>query len=117
MPVSPAYVQQVKAVSGAQVWYTSRWFNAAVVACDSATLQQLQALPCVRSARTLNRGLPGTRKRGNGDQVPTTQERSTRNQYGKAFTQAQMIGAVKMHEAGFRGRACRLPCSMPGFRG
>ncbi|UPL50910.1 S8 family serine peptidase [Hymenobacter sublimis] len=117
LPVSPAYVQQVKAVSGAQVWYTSRWFNAAVVACDSATLQQLQALPCVRSARTLNRGLPGTRKRGNGDQVPTTQERSTRNQYGKAFTQAQMIGAVKMHEAGFRGEGMQIAVFDAGFPG
>ncbi|NVO86708.1 peptidase S8, partial [Hymenobacter sp. P5252] len=45
LPVSPGYVQQVKAVPGVQLWYTSRWFNAAVVACDSATLGQLQALP------------------------------------------------------------------------
>ncbi|MBX0289657.1 S8 family serine peptidase [Hymenobacter sp. HSC-4F20] len=117
LPVSPAYVQQLKAVPGAQLWYTSRWFNAAVVACDSATLQQVQALPCVRAARTLNRGGAGTRKRGEGDQSPTTQERGTRSQYGKAFTQGQMLGAVQMHDAGFRGEGLQIAVFDAGFPG
>ncbi|WP_180754504.1 S8 family serine peptidase [Hymenobacter sp. DG01] len=117
LPVSPAYVQQVKAVPGAQLWYTSRWFNAAVVACDSATLQQLQALPCVRGARTLNRGLPGSRKRGEGEQTPTTPESTSANPYGKAYTQAHMIGAVRMHEAGFRGEGLQIAVFDAGFPG
>lgn len=118
LPVSPAYVQQVKAVTGAQLWYTSRWFNAAIVACDSATLQQVQALPCVRSAQTLNRGLPGTRKPKYDDATdPQTQERGTRSQYGKAFTQAQMVGAVQMHDAGFRGEGMQIAVFDGGFPG
>ncbi|MCA8830237.1 S8 family serine peptidase [Hymenobacter pini] len=118
LPVSPAYVQQVKAVPGAQLWYTSRWFNAAIIACDSATLQKVQALPCVRSAQTLNRGLPGKR-RAKGDDAEGTQvlERGTRSQYGKAYTQAQMVGAVQMHDAGYRGEGMQIAVFDAGFPG
>ncbi|MBT9392332.1 S8 family serine peptidase [Hymenobacter sp. NST-14] len=118
LPVSPAYVQQVKAVPGTQLWYTSRWFNAAVVACDSATLQQVQALPFVRSAQTLNRGLPGTRK-PKTDEPDATAGRTagTRSQYGKAYAQAQMLGAVQMHDAGFRGEGMQIAVFDAGFPG
>ncbi|WP_426491996.1 S8 family serine peptidase [Hymenobacter sp. 102] len=118
LPVSPAYVQQLKAVSGVQLWYTSRWFNAAVVACDSATLQQVQALSFIRSAQTLNRGLPGTRKpKGEDPDEPQVLERGTRSQYGKAYTQAQMIGAVQMHDAGYRGEGMQIAVFDAGFPG
>ncbi|WP_045689524.1 S8 family serine peptidase [Hymenobacter sp. AT01-02] len=116
LPVNPSYVQQVKAVAGAQLWYTSRWFNAAIVACDSATLLQLQALPCVRTAKTLNRGLPGSRKREVGEQLPAEQ-RGTRAQYGPAYTQANMIGAVAMHDAGYRGEGMQIAVFDAGFTG
>ncbi|GAB3293324.1 S8 family peptidase [Hymenobacter tenuis] len=117
LPVSPAYVQQLKAVPGAKLWYTSRWFNAAVVACDSATLALVQALPCVKSARTLNRDLPGTRKPAEDDPQSNTLERGTRSQYGKAFTQAQMIGAVQMHDANYRGEGMQIAVFDGGFPG
>jgi serine protease AprX len=118
LPVSPAYVQQLKAVAGVQLWYTSRWFNAAVVACDSATLQQVQALPFIRSAHTLNRGLPGTHqpKGEEADELPAL-ERGTRSQYGKAYTQAQMVGAVQMHDAGYRGEGMQIAVFDAGFPG
>ncbi|RZK63017.1 MAG: hypothetical protein EOO59_00950, partial [Hymenobacter sp.] len=47
LPVNPSYVAQLRAVAGTQVWYTSRWLNAAVVVCDEALLPTLLALPCV----------------------------------------------------------------------
>lgn len=118
LPVAPAYVQQVKAIAGAQVWYTSRWFNAAIVACDSATLLQVQSLSCVRAAQTLNRGLPGSRKpKGEDADQPPVLERGTRSQYGKAYAQAQMIGAVQMHDAGFRGEGMQIAVFDGGFSG
>lgn len=117
LPVSPTYLQQLKAVPGTELWYTSRWFNAAVVACDSATLQQLQALPFVRSARTLNRNLPVPPQRPKGETTSTTQAKGTRSQYGTAYTQAQMIGAVQMHDAGFRGEGLQIAVFDAGFPG
>ncbi|UYZ64107.1 S8 family serine peptidase [Hymenobacter weizhouensis] len=116
LPVNPGYVAQVKAVPGAELWYTSRWFNAAVVACDSATLTRLQALPCVKTVRTLNRGLPGTRKHGIAEQRPDLR-RGTRPQYGAAYAQNQQVGALQMHEAGFRGEGLHIAVFDSGFPG
>ncbi|WP_210116341.1 S8 family serine peptidase [Hymenobacter fodinae] len=116
LPVNPAYVQQVKAVPGAQLWYTSRWFNAAVVACDSATLAQLQTLPCVQTIKTVNRGLPGTRKRDGAEQE-AARTSGTRAEYGTAYTQAKMIGAIDMHDAGFRGEGMQIAVFDAGFPG
>ncbi|RFP65076.1 peptidase S8 [Hymenobacter lapidiphilus] len=119
LPVSPGYVQQVKAVPGVQLWYTSRWFNAAVVACDSATLGQLQALPFVLSARTLNRGLP----QGNAQPKTTPaapapdQTAADRSQYGKAYAQVKQLGAERMHAAGFRGEGLQIAVFDAGFTG
>ncbi|MEJ7663453.1 MAG: hypothetical protein WKG07_29850 [Hymenobacter sp.] len=42
LPVSPAYLAQVRAVSGSpRLIFPSRWLNGAVLACDSLTLTQV----------------------------------------------------------------------------
>ncbi|SET39306.1 S8 family peptidase [Hymenobacter actinosclerus] len=119
LPVSPAYVQQVKAVPGVQLWYTSRWFNAAVVACDSATLALVQALPFVQQARTLNRGPIGgsTQPKLTPTAPAPDQTAGTRSQYGKAYAQARQVGAVQMHDAGFRGEGMQIAVFDGGFPG
>ncbi|GAA4386372.1 S8 family serine peptidase [Hymenobacter koreensis] len=124
LPVSPTYVAQVKATSGVQLWYTSRWFNAAVVACDSVALGRLQALPFVRSAQTLNRttrsstrSLPAeptsTEAAASVADLLTTRDKN----YGQAFWQADMIGAVALHNAGFRGEGMHIAVLDAGFPG
>lgn len=119
LPVDPAYVAQVQAVGGAKVWYTSRWFNAVVVECDSATLALVQALPCVRSARTLNRsGARATLPPVVGANAPIAgRPAGTRSDYGKAYAQAQQIGADVMHDAGFRGEGMQIAVLDMGFPG
>ncbi|QNH64004.1 S8 family serine peptidase [Hymenobacter sediminicola] len=122
LPVTPAYVSQLRAVPGATVWYTSRWFNAAVVSCDSATLRNLQALPFVRSATTLNRTAnvtPSTpRPRSSEDaEEPQLQRTQANPVYGIAYNQALMLGAVDMHNAGFRGEGMNIAVFDDGFPG
>ncbi|SDY95515.1 S8 family peptidase [Hymenobacter psychrophilus] len=119
LPVSPAYVQQVKAVAGVQLWYTSRWFNAAVIACDSVVLAQVQALPFVQRARTLNRGLPQGSAQPKPAPAPPTPEQTTadRSQYGKAYAQIRQVGAERMHNAGFRGEGLQIAVFDAGFTG
>lgn len=118
LPVSPAYVQQLKAVPGVQLWYTSRWFNAAVVACDSATLGQLRALPFVQNTRTLNRGLPqGSVQPRPAAAAPSDQPATDRSQYGKAYAQIRQVGAERMHAAGFRGEGLQIAVFDAGFTG
>lgn len=119
LPVNPSYVAQVKAVPGATVWYSSRWFNAVVVECDSATLTAVQALPCVRTAQTVNR--PSTIVApGKYEAVsPTANQLRTQANpvYGQAYEQARMIGAVAMHNAGFRGEGMQIAVFDDGFPG
>ncbi|SHJ22218.1 Por secretion system C-terminal sorting domain-containing protein [Hymenobacter daecheongensis DSM 21074] len=116
LPVNPAYVAQVKAVAGVQLWYTSRWFNAAIVACDSTTLAVLNGLSCVRGAETLNRGLAAPRP---AEDVPpaVAQRLSSSADYGIAYGQAKMIGAATMHNAGFRGEGMQIAVFDAGFTG
>ncbi|MDF7811520.1 S8 family serine peptidase [Hymenobacter sp. YC55] len=119
LPVTPSYVTQVKAVPGATVWYTSRWFNAVVVNCDSATLATIQALPFVRSTQTVNRTTAAAPPPKHTE-VPaeTNQQRPSANPvYGTAYQQANMIGAVTMHNAGFRGEGMQIAVFDDGFPG
>ncbi|WP_083937647.1 S8 family peptidase [Hymenobacter aerophilus] len=119
LPVSPAYVQQVKAVPGVQLWYTSRWFNAAVLACDSAALAQVQALPFVQQARTLNRGpvAGGAQPKTTPTTSGADQTTADRSFYGKAYAQVRQVGAERMHTAGFRGENMQIAVFDGGFPG
>ena len=121
LPVTPAYVAQVRGVAGnPQVLYTSRWFNAAVVACDSVTLMRIVALPPVRSTATLNRSYRLPSPAGPPVPAPTPAARgslATRAQYGPAYRQAEQIGALAMHDAGFRGEGIQIAVFDAGFPG
>ena len=120
LPVSPTYLSQVRAVSGSpQVVFTSRWLNAAVLACDSATLARVQQLPAVRSAQLLSRLLPQAPAPAPAV-APTPAPpapASPRATYGKAYAQNQLIGAVAMHEAGYRGEGMQIAIFDAGFPG
>ncbi|UOR06915.1 S8 family serine peptidase [Hymenobacter aerilatus] len=118
LPVDPAYVAQVQAVAGAKVWYTSRWFNAVVVECDSTVLAVVQALPCVRSARTLNRSAATSAPLPVQAGAPVAaRPAGTRADYGNAYAQAHQIGADVMHDAGFRGEGMHIAVFDGGFPG
>ncbi|WP_345114628.1 S8 family serine peptidase [Hymenobacter algoricola] len=115
LPVNPAYVAQVKAVAGTRLWYTSRWFNAAIVSCDSTTLAQIRTLSCVQGAQTLNRGQGGPRQPEKEPVAPAERPSSAPADYGIAYNQAQMIGAVTMHNANFRGEGMQIAVFDAGF--
>ena len=120
LPVSPAYVAQLRAVSGRpQIIYTSRWFNAAVVSCDSVTLARITALPAVKSAATLNRSFQPVVPAPAPVPVPAAAARNaaTRAQYGPAYRQNLQIGALAMHDAGFRGEGMQIAVFDAGFPG
>ena len=120
LPVTPAYVAQIRALSGGpKVLYTSRWFNAALVSCDSATLARVAALPSVRSATTLNR----TARPAQPDvpalapALPASRTLAGRAHYGSAYAQNQQIGVPLMHDAGYRGEGMQIAVFDAGFPG
>ena len=122
LPVNPAYVAQVRGVAGSpRVLYTSRWFNAVAVECDSVVLGRILNLPSVRNGQTLNRG-----PRKNKDfiapvLVPTTPNQqgllASRADYGPSFRQNEQIGVLDMHDAGFRGEGMQIAVFDAGFPG
>ncbi len=118
LPPTPAYVQQVRAIPGAQVVHRTRWFNGVVVACDSNKLAQVLALPCVRRAQTLSRVTTGRGRNAMVSKRSADQQRpSSPNPYGIAFAQADQIGATTMHAAGFRGEGMHIAIFDAGFPG
>ncbi|MGI4886067.1 MAG: S8 family peptidase [Janthinobacterium lividum] len=120
LPVSPAYLAQVRAVPGAQLVYPSRWLNAVLVACDSAVLARVLALPAVRQATTLSRGPRPAAPAWAPAPAQTGQQTlvlGTRPDYGKTFAQDQLIGAVAMHDAGYRGEGMQIAVFDAGFPG
>ncbi|QKG52470.1 S8 family serine peptidase [Hymenobacter sp. BRD67] len=120
LPVSPAYLTQLRAVPGSpQVLYTSRWLNGAVVACDSATLVQVQRLPSVQSTQLLSLVAPqAPRPAGAVASIATPPAPATpRATYGPAYAQNQLLGVPGMHEAGFRGENMQIALFDAGFPG
>lgn len=118
LPVNPTYVAQVRGVAGVKVVYTSRWFNGAVVSCDSTALRAIAALPSVRQAQTLSKN-PKPYRGGTPTPAANTANRvtGTRAQYGPAYKQDDLIGAVAMHDAGFRGEGMQIAVFDAGFPG
>ncbi|MBC5991815.1 S8 family serine peptidase [Pontibacter cellulosilyticus] len=117
LPVNPSYVTGLKA-QGVKVWYTSRWFNAAVVQCSDEEIAALEALPYVRSSRTLNRIAVPTQGTLSAGQVETVAFLNTPEElYGLSFHQANMLGAIELHSAGFKGSGMTIAVLDAGFPG
>ncbi|WP_162056408.1 S8 family serine peptidase [Pontibacter pamirensis] len=122
LPVNPAYVDGLKALD-VHVWYTSRWFNAAVVQCSDEKLQEIEALAYVKSSQTLNRmavttGNTQQHIKQEAEMLPFT---STYNvsldssDYGLAYHQADMLGADELHAAGYAGEDMTIAVFDAGF--
>jgi serine protease AprX len=120
LPVNPAYVTGIKNL-GVQVVYKSKWFNGAVVFCDSVQLQQVLNLSYVKDQSIiLNREQPSTSQPDKFEKEITNQNRrltADRSTYGKSFHQADMIGATYMHDAGFHGEGMTIAVFDAGFPG
>ena len=120
LPVSPAYLAQVRAVSAdLQLIYPSRWLNGVVVACDSTTLARVAQLPAVAGTQLLSRRppLPPAAAGAVADIAPPPTPLTPRATYGRAYAQNQLIGAVAMHEAGYRGEGMQIAVFDAGFPG
>jgi len=122
LPVNPVYTTGLKN-KGAQVLYSSRWFNAAVVICDSSVYNELVRLPFVKNGQTLCRRNTNTVTIRNGNAAPkpanlnNRRTNTDRQTYGAAYNQANMLGVIEMHEAGFRGEGMHVAVFDGGFVG
>ena len=115
LPPNPAYLQQI-AQTGAKIWYKSRWLNAVLIETSAAKLSAVLALPFVKGLerdgdiRNSRMAAPADFTR---DKMETLE--SPLN-YGNSLNQIQMLGADKMHEAGFKGEGMLIGILDSGFK-
>jgi serine protease AprX len=113
LPVNPAYATGL-AEKGAEVIYTTRWFNGAVVACSDSVLELIMDLPYVVNTERLNR-----HSQSNVDVQRNEDSMSVLSvneyDYGFAGNQIKMLGAELMHEQGFTGEGKVIAVFDAGF--
>ncbi|NDK54348.1 S8 family serine peptidase [Pontibacter fetidus] len=122
LPVNPVYVQTIKN-KGVEVWYSSRWFNAVVIKANTTQLSEIIALPFVKNSRALNRVVAPTTHALSNVKTDFTISNATINpaidakDYGRAFHQANMLGATVLHETGLHGEGMTIAVLDAGFPG
>jgi subtilisin family serine protease len=126
LPVNPTYVQALQKI-GANIWYTSRWMNAALVEADAAQLAQIRALTFVKQQNLAGWQPVSANRSGNQRTAPNNHQYSAGSDnsknlrtnvldYGFSTNQVSMIGADKMHQQGFTGQGMRVAIFDSGFR-
>jgi len=135
IPVSKIYRDSLNSL-GANVWYTSKWFNAAVIESDSATLSTINGLGFVMGSENVARKKKSTSSKnrkfeselkdsyddpGNSTHFKIINPKSkivnlkSKIDYGPSFNQAAMIGADIMHADGYRGDGMIIGILDAGF--
>ncbi len=120
VPVNQNYINAVNA-TGAVVFETSKWLNAAIVFVTNASqLTAINSLSCVLSSSQVGRHSNVQIKKINETKEPVTSAyKSTKHvtsyNYGPSITQASQIGADCMHDLGFRGQNMTIAVIDDGF--
>ena len=113
LPVNPSYISEIKK-TGAKIWYTSRWMNAALIQTSEANLQTVLRLPFVKGLEvngTVDN--PDSRSARKVSKYQTHDNKSLN--YGKAKIQNEMIGVNTMHDLGYRGEGMMICILDAGF--
>lgn len=111
LPVNPTYVQGLRD-AGAEVIYTTKWMNGALVSCDDAILSALEDLPYVSSVEFVSPGnhpASGNRRKFKNEVTEAAAEATD--------TQLSMIGLDAMHLDGKQGDGIVIAVFDGGFLG
>ena len=119
LPVTKSYVQGVEE-TGANVIYTSKWFNAALFEGTAEQVKTIEALPFTTTIEYVRPGAQGNRNRGG-----RLGGHSFSHQHTEAIpldelanqAQNEMLGIPKMHEQGIHGEGVLIAVLDGGFRG
>ena len=109
VPVKMNYISAVESL-GAEIVHRSRWLNAVSVRCDETTLEKINSLPFVvkvERVKSLRAKYPMPE--------PIYRETIGGGYYGYAQQQNEIVGAVEMHQAGFRGNGILIGMLDSGY--
>lgn len=113
LPVNPTYISEIRK-TGAKIWFTSRWMNAALIQTSDANLQTILKMPFVKGLEvngTVDN--PNTRSARKESKFKILDNQSYN--YGLAKVQNEMIGVNVMHDLGFRGEGMMIGVLDAGF--
>jgi hypothetical protein len=111
LPVNPSYVQQLKS-AGADVYYTSRWMNCALVQTDATIAASLSALSCVKSIVYV---APGARL--SAGRTKWVKNRKQGGITGVSKQQLEMVDIDDMHAEDILGEGILVAVLDAGFDG
>ena len=113
-PVNPDYVNQVQS-TGAEVYYTSRWMNGAIVQADSSVLTQIEAMTFVDSIAYIAKNPKLSRERS----IPSIPAQFMEPAFIGANSDFQ-LGVMNVHDMqmdGYRGEGMTIAVLDGGFMG
>jgi serine protease AprX len=113
LPVNPSYISDIKK-TGAKVWFTSRWMNAALIQTSTTNLQIILKLPFVKGLE-VNGTIddPNSRSGRKKSKFETSDIQGLN--YGLSKVQNEMIGVDRMHDLGFKGEGMMIGVLDAGF--
>lgn len=112
LPINPGYAQGVS-MTGAKVFFSTRWMNGVLIQCDASLVPSVLSLPFVSHAEFVapqQRLINGGRKKG------LFRRKDDKNGV-RTQTQLQMLGIPQMHADGFRGEGITIAFLDGGFIG
>ena len=118
LPVNQAYIQQVEAL-GIDVFYTSKWLNAALVEATPAKITEIEGLPVIKKVEF---AAPGS-KLGSRVAASTKSETShllakvnKENNTDLTNIQNSLLAIPHMHQLGYRGEGMLIGVFDSGFQ-
>lgn len=120
LPVTPAYVQGIKDL-GAEVLYTSKWFNGAAVSIsDSSLIAPLLALPYIENGEQVARIIGPATSFQYEENIPTQGKLEGDPSeldafYNTGFHQLKMLNGDYLHSQGFTGEGMDIAILDGGF--
>ena len=113
LPVNPAYISEIKK-TGAEIWFTSRWMNAALIQTSDANLQTILKLPFVKGLE-VNGTVDDPLSRSGRKKAKFEALDNQSLNYGLSKIQNEMIGVNIMHDLGFKGEGMMIAVLDAGF--
>lgn len=117
LPVNPQYVAELTA-SGAEIYYSSRWLNAVMIAGsqDSSVYSDLDFVTRVELIKPTRQGSRHKKGSSYEGEVATTATSHGEEQLLNML-QNEMLGIDAMHQAGFTGKGISVAVFDGGFKG
>lgn len=118
LPITPKYLEALSQ-AGFSIYNKSKWNNSAVVeTADSALVDKVRSLPFVKEARCVWIGPDSvavfTDQKPRQEKIVNKRD-TLGNYYGAGQKQVEMLGADRLHEAGYKGRGVTIAVIDGGF--